>query len=121
MRALTTTPFDDDKLREECGVFGVFGHPDAAALTVLGLHALQHRGQEGAGIVSFDGSQFHSARHFGLVGDNFTQPAVVDRLTGVDFVAVNAWPTALCSRSGATTYTSPSGTSASASAESPAA
>jgi amidophosphoribosyltransferase len=82
MRALTTTPFDDDKLREECGVFGVFRHPDAAALTVLGLHALQHRGQEGAGIVTYDGSQFHSARHLGLVGDSFTQPAVVDGLTG---------------------------------------
>jgi amidophosphoribosyltransferase len=81
---LTTpmNPFDDDKLREECGVFGVFGHADAAALTVLGLHALQHRGQEGAGIVTFDGNQFHSARHFGLVGDSFTAPAVVEGLKG---------------------------------------
>ena len=50
---LTTNPFDDDKLKEECGVFGVFGHADAAAMTALGLHALQHRGQEAAGIVSF--------------------------------------------------------------------
>src|SRR6516225_9282400 len=49
-------PFDPnaDRLREECGVFGIFGHPDAAAITALGLHALQHRGQEAAGIVSFD-------------------------------------------------------------------
>ena len=56
-----------DRLREECGVFGVFGHPDAAALTALGLHALQHRGQEAAGIVSFDGKQFHAERRLGLV------------------------------------------------------
>ena len=53
---------DGDRLREECGVFGVFGHPDAAAITALGLHALQHRGQEAAGIVSFDGRRFHSER-----------------------------------------------------------
>ena len=52
-----------DKFRDECGVFGIFGHPDAAAITALGLHALQHRGQEAAGIVSFDGSQFHVERH----------------------------------------------------------
>ena len=51
---------DADRLREECGVFGIFGHPDAAAITALGLHALQHRGQEAAGIVSFDGKRFHS-------------------------------------------------------------
>ena len=51
---------DNDKLKEECGVFGVFGHPDAAALTALGLHALQHRGQESAGIVSFDGKNFNN-------------------------------------------------------------
>ena len=50
------------RLREECGVFGIFGHPDAAAITALGLHALQHRGQEAAGIVSFDGRRFHSER-----------------------------------------------------------
>src|SRR6202030_3866861 len=57
-----------DTLREECGVFGIFGHPEAAAITALGLHALQHRGQEAAGIVSFDGSRFHSERRLGLVG-----------------------------------------------------
>ncbi|HEY2033049.1 MAG TPA: amidophosphoribosyltransferase [Rhizomicrobium sp.] len=67
----TTSPFDDDKLHEECGVFGVFGHPDAGALTVLGLHALQHRGQEAAGIVTYDGTQFTAERHPGLVGDIF--------------------------------------------------
>ena len=50
---------EGDTLREECGVFGIYGHPDAAAITALGLHALQHRGQEAAGIVSYDGSRFH--------------------------------------------------------------
>ena len=80
--ALASSPFDGDKLREECGVFGVFGHQDAAALTALGLHALQHRGQEGGGIVSYDGGSFHSERHAGLVGDNFTDPAVIARLKG---------------------------------------
>lgn len=76
-------PFiDDDKLREECGVFGIFNHDDAAALTTLGLHALQHRGQEGAGIVTFDGKQFHAERHVGLIGDTFTKKSVLDRLDG---------------------------------------
>jgi amidophosphoribosyltransferase len=75
-------PYDDDRLREECGVFGVLGHPDAAKLTALGLHALQHRGQEAAGIVTFDGQHFHSERRIGLVGDNFNKPDVIDRLRG---------------------------------------
>jgi amidophosphoribosyltransferase len=74
--------FDGDRLREECGVFGIFGHPDAAAITALGLHALQHRGQEAAGIVSFDGRRFHSERRMGLVGDNFSRREVIDRLPG---------------------------------------
>jgi amidophosphoribosyltransferase len=73
---------DADKLREECGVFGIFGHPDAAAITALGLHALQHRGQEAAGIVSFDGKRFHSERRLGLVGDTFSRGEVIDRLPG---------------------------------------
>src|SRR5215468_4650891 len=72
-----------DRLREECGVFGIFGHPDAAAITALGLHALQHRGQEAAGIVSFDGKRFHSERRLGLVGDNFSGREVIERLPGV--------------------------------------
>jgi amidophosphoribosyltransferase len=72
----------DDRLREECGVFGVFGHDDAAALTALGLHALQHRGQEAAGIVTFDGAHFHSERRLGLVGDNFNRAEVIGRLKG---------------------------------------
>src|SRR5438034_918502 len=74
---------DADRLREECGVFGIFGHPDAAAITALGLHALQHRGQEAAGIVSFDGQRFHSERRMGLVGDNFSRREVIDRLPGM--------------------------------------
>jgi amidophosphoribosyltransferase len=73
---------DDDRLREECGVFGVFGHPDAAAITALGLHALQHRGQEAAGIVSYDGKRFHSERRMGLVGESFSRREVIDRLPG---------------------------------------
>ncbi|MGL4286333.1 MAG: amidophosphoribosyltransferase [Phreatobacter sp.] len=71
-----------DRLHEECGVFGVHDHPDAAALTALGLHALQHRGQEAAGIVSFDGARFHSERRLGLVGDNFSKREVIERLPG---------------------------------------
>jgi amidophosphoribosyltransferase len=73
---------EEDRLHEECGVFGIFNHPDAAALTALGLHALQHRGQEAAGIVSFDGSHFHTERRVGLVGDHFTSRPVIDRLKG---------------------------------------
>ncbi len=71
-----------DAFRDECGVFGIMGRPDAAAIVTLGLHALQHRGQEAAGIVSFDGSQFHVERHIGLIGDTFTKQSVIDRLSG---------------------------------------
>jgi amidophosphoribosyltransferase len=74
--------FDADKLREECGVFGIHGNDEAAAHTVLGLHALQHRGQEAAGVVSFDGRLFHSHRALGLVGDHFSNEAVIDALPG---------------------------------------
>ena len=73
---------DADRLREECGVFGIFGHPDAAAITALGLHALQHRGQEAAGIVSYDSKRFYSERRLGLVGDAFARREVIDRLPG---------------------------------------
>src|SRR3990172_10239760 len=79
---VTSNPFEDDKLREECGVFGVHGHPDAAALAALGLHALQHRGQEAAGIVTFDGVKFHGHRSLGLVGDIFGSEEVIRRLPG---------------------------------------
>ncbi|MED5369190.1 MAG: class II glutamine amidotransferase, partial [Pseudomonadota bacterium] len=75
-----------DKPHEECGVFGVYNHPDAAALTALGLHALQHRGQEAAGIVSFDGEKFQSERRLGLVSDNFTKASVIDRLEGTSAI-----------------------------------
>lgn len=71
------------KLNEECGVFGVIGTKDSAALTALGLHALQHRGQEAAGIASFDGEKFHTERHLGLVSDNFSDPDTLARLKGV--------------------------------------
>jgi len=72
----------EDRLREQCGVFGVFNHPDAAAIVALGLHALQHRGQEAAGIVAYDGQRFHSERRQGLVGDHFSNAATIDRLPG---------------------------------------
>jgi amidophosphoribosyltransferase len=72
----------DDHFHDECGVFGIFGRQDAAAIVTLGLHALQHRGQEAAGIVSFDGTQFHVERHVGLIGDTFTKQSVLDRLPG---------------------------------------
>ncbi|KAA0970199.1 amidophosphoribosyltransferase [Aureimonas fodinaquatilis] len=78
-------PFEDldgDTLHEECGVFGILGHPDASTLTALGLHALQHRGQEAAGLVSFDGKQFHAEKRMGLVGDHYTDPSVLARLPG---------------------------------------
>jgi amidophosphoribosyltransferase len=79
---LTTHPYDDDHLREECGVFGVFGHADSAALVALGLHALQHRGQEAAGIVAYDGEQFHAHRGMGHVSDNFASKEVMASLKG---------------------------------------
>lgn len=72
----------DDHFHDECGVFGIFGRQDAAAIVTLGLHALQHRGQEAAGIVSYDGSQFHVERHVGLIGDTFTKPRVIESLKG---------------------------------------
>jgi amidophosphoribosyltransferase len=77
---------DGDRLREECGVFGIFGHADAAALTALGLHALQHRGQEAAGIVTFDGERFNAERRLGLVGDHFSSAKMIERLKGLSAV-----------------------------------
>jgi amidophosphoribosyltransferase len=81
----SSTPWrdpEDDTLRLECGVFGVFGVRDAAAIAALGLHALQHRGQEACGIAAFDGNRFHTERHMGHVGDAFTGPDLVQRLPG---------------------------------------
>ena len=78
---------------EECGVFGVSGSKDAAALTALGLHSLQHRGQEGCGIVSYDGSSYHSERRFGLVGDNFTKKQSLEKLKGKIAIGHNRYST----------------------------
>ena len=84
---------DDDKLHEECGVFGVWNSIDAAAVTALGLHALQHRGQEATGIVSYDGTRFHSHRGLGLVGDNFSDARVIAGLPGTRAVGHNRYAT----------------------------
>ena len=85
--------FKLDKLREECGVFGVSNHEDSSALVALGLHALQHRGQEGCGIVSFDGKNFHSEKRQGLVGDHFTKSNVIDKLPGKFAIGHNRYST----------------------------
>jgi amidophosphoribosyltransferase len=87
-----TSPHDD-KFHEECGVFGVWNVPDAAAVTALGLHALQHRGQESAGIVSFDGKHFHSHRGLGLVGDTFSDARVMASLRGTTAIGHNRYAT----------------------------
>jgi amidophosphoribosyltransferase len=79
---LTTNPFDDDKLREECGVFGVWGADNASNLVALGLHALQHRGQEAAGLTSFDGTHFHSHRAMGHVAGTFDRDDIMRELGG---------------------------------------
>ncbi len=83
MRDLPRHPFDDDKLKEECGVFGVTGVSDAASIVALGMHALQHRGQEAGGVITHHpASGFHSTHRFGLVRDNFTEASVIDALPG---------------------------------------
>ena len=88
-----STPFSD-KFQEECAVFGVFGRADAGALTVLGLHALQHRGQEAAGIVTYDGMQFIAERHPGLVGDVFGKNSVyAQKLKGTQAVGHTRYST----------------------------
>ncbi len=79
---LSPVDHEADCFRDECGVFGIFGNPGAAAVVTLGLHALQHRGQEAAGIVAYDGKQFAVERHMGLIGDIFTRKSVIDRLPG---------------------------------------
>ena len=83
-----------DRLREECGVFGIFDNKDAAALTALGLHALQHRGQEGCGIVTFDEKSFYAERRLGLVGDNFTKGKILEKLPGNYAIGHNRYSTA---------------------------
>ena len=84
---------DGDRLKEECGVFGIFGHAEAAALTALGLHALQHRGQEGCGIVASDGEKFSIEKHQGLVGDNFNRRDVIEKLRGSLAIGHNRYST----------------------------
>ena len=85
--------FDEDKPHEECGVFGVWNVPDAAALTALGLHALQHRGQEATGIVAFDGQRFHQHRGLGLVADIFGDARVIASMPGGAAVGHNRYAT----------------------------
>ena len=83
----------DPKLKEECGVFGISNAKDASALTALGLHALQHRGQEGCGIVTFDGEKYYSEKRFGLVGDNFNKEKVLKNLKGNYAIGHNRYST----------------------------
>ncbi len=85
--------FKSDKLREECGIFGISNHKDASTLVALGLHALQHRGQEGCGIVSFDGKNYHSEKRQGLVGDHFTDPETLNKLPGEFAIGHNRYST----------------------------
>ncbi len=84
---------DDDHFHEECGVFGLWSVPDAAAVTALGLHALQHRGQEATGIVTYDGQRFHQHRGMGLVADNFGDARVIASLPGGNAVGHNRYAT----------------------------
>jgi len=81
------------KLKEECGIFGIFNNKDAASLTALGLHALQHRGQEGCGIVTYDGKNYYLEKRLGLVGDNFTKNNVLKNLPGHDAIGHNRYST----------------------------
>ena len=83
----------DPKLKEECGIFGISNVKDASALTALGLHALQHRGQEGCGIVTFDGKKYYSEKRFGLVGDNFNKEKVLKNLKGNYAIGHNRYST----------------------------
>ncbi len=85
--------FKSDKLREECGIFGISNHVDASALVALGLHALQHRGQEGCGIVSYDGKNYHSEKRQGLVGDHFTNLDTLKKLPGNFAIGHNRYST----------------------------
>ena len=84
---------NDDKFHDECGVFGIFGHQDAAAMTALGLHALQHRGQEACGIVAHDGEDFHAQKAFGLVDENFNKASVIQSLPGTSAIGHNRYAT----------------------------
>ncbi len=85
--------FKSDKLREECGIFGISDFDDSSKLVALGLHALQHRGQEGCGIVSFDGKNYHSEKRQGLVGDHFTKSNILKKLPGNSAIGHNRYST----------------------------
>ena len=85
--------FKSDKLNEECGIFGVSNHENASRVVALGLHSLQHRGQEGCGIVSFDGRSFHSEKRQGLVGDHFTNIETLKKLPGNSAIGHNRYST----------------------------
>ncbi|MFL2852820.1 MAG: amidophosphoribosyltransferase [Candidatus Pelagibacter sp.] len=85
--------YNSDNLREKCGIFGISNHEDSSALVALGLHALQHRGQEGCGIVSYDGKNYHSEKRQGLVGDHFTKSAVIKKLPGNFSIGHNRYST----------------------------
>jgi amidophosphoribosyltransferase len=88
-----SSPDSDDKFHEECGVFGAWNVTDAAAITALGLHALQHRGQEATGIVSFDGARFHAHKGIGLVGDTYGDAKVMASLPGTRAIGHNRYAT----------------------------
>lgn len=91
---LSTNPFDDDKLHEECAIFGIWGTEDASRHTALGLHALQHRGQEATGIVCFDGKEFPAHRELGHVGDVFDKDrGIIDKLNGFAAIGHNRYST----------------------------
>lgn len=90
----STNPFDEDKLHEECGVFAIYGNDNAAAMTALGLHSLQHRGTEGAGVVVNDGNNFNIHKAMGKVGENFSSPEVIEKLQGFAAIGHNRYSTA---------------------------
>jgi amidophosphoribosyltransferase len=83
---VNTEPFSDDKLHEECGIFGIIGNESASAMTALGLHALQHRGQEAVGIVSYDGEHFHAKHALGHVGATFGSESIISQLMGTSAI-----------------------------------
>ena len=86
--------YEVKSLNEECGVFGIWGHPDAAKLTYFGLHSLQHRGQEGAGILSNDQGKLKRHRDMGLLSEVFRNPAKLDKLTGAGAIGHVRYATA---------------------------
>jgi len=91
--AAETSALEDDHFHDECGVFGIWGNDDASALTALGLHALQHRGQEACGIVAYDGAVFSAHRGMGLVSDNFSSRSIIDTLPGSIAIGHNRYAT----------------------------